>query len=135
MRSRVIPGSFVTIDRRVPVRRLKSVDLPTLGRPTITIDGSFSVISALCEFLLQLQTLREQAIQFAGGSFGFDLLLQYGELLLVPPASQDTQTAFRRFPGRLGGTLEQDLEQQPPVLLLQRCRKRRRIGRLVHLGD
>src|SRR5882762_1870289 len=36
-----MPGSFVTIDRRVPVSRLKSVDLPTLGRPTITSDGSF----------------------------------------------------------------------------------------------
>src|SRR5579863_8781136 len=44
MRSRVIPGSLVTIDRRVLVSRLNSVDLPTLGRPTITTDGSFSVI-------------------------------------------------------------------------------------------
>src|SRR5579864_1644754 len=44
MRSRVIPGSSVTIDRRVPVSRLKIVDLPTLGRPTITTEGSFSVI-------------------------------------------------------------------------------------------
>src|SRR6266566_1747250 len=44
MRSRVIPGSLVTIERRVPVSRLKIVDLPTLGRPTITTDGSFSVI-------------------------------------------------------------------------------------------
>ena len=44
MRSRVIPGSSVTIERRVPVSRLKIVDLPTLGRPTMTTDGSFSVI-------------------------------------------------------------------------------------------
>src|SRR5216684_3513388 len=44
MRSRVIPGSLVTIERRVPVSRLKIVDLPTFGRPTITTDGSFSVI-------------------------------------------------------------------------------------------
>src|SRR5690242_16689498 len=44
MRSRVIPGSSVTIDRRVPVRRLKIVDLPTLGRPTITTEESFAVI-------------------------------------------------------------------------------------------
>jgi hypothetical protein len=44
MRSRVIPGSSVTIERRVPVSRLKIVDLPTLGRPTITTEGSFSVI-------------------------------------------------------------------------------------------
>src|SRR5580704_11690608 len=40
MRSRVMPGSLVTMERRVPVKRLKSVDLPTLGRPTITRDGS-----------------------------------------------------------------------------------------------
>ena len=46
MRSRVMPGSFVTIERRVPVRRLNSVDLPTLGRPTITMDGSLDGLSA-----------------------------------------------------------------------------------------
>src|SRR5580698_10453712 len=39
-----MPGSFVTIERRVPVSRLKSVDLPTLGRPRITNDGSICVI-------------------------------------------------------------------------------------------
>src|ERR1700674_2684620 len=44
MRSRVIPGSLVTIERRVPVSRLKIVDFPTFGRPTITTDGSVSVI-------------------------------------------------------------------------------------------
>jgi hypothetical protein len=47
MRSRVIPGSFVTIERRVPVSRLKIVDFPTFGRPTITTDGNFSVIIIL----------------------------------------------------------------------------------------
>src|SRR5690242_14320875 len=39
MRSRVIPGSLVTMARRVLERRLKRVDLPTLGRPTMTRDG------------------------------------------------------------------------------------------------
>src|SRR5580698_6647956 len=39
-----MPGSFVTIERRVPVKRLKSVDLPTLGRPRITNDGSICVM-------------------------------------------------------------------------------------------
>src|SRR5579863_4103438 len=39
MRSRVMPGSSPTMERRLPVRRLKSVDLPTLGRPTIAIRG------------------------------------------------------------------------------------------------
>jgi len=40
-RSGLIRGAFGTIDRGVPVSLLKSVDLPTLGRPTITSDGSF----------------------------------------------------------------------------------------------
>src|SRR5258708_35017035 len=46
MRSRVMPGSLVTMERRVPVRRLKSVDLPTLGRPTITRDAGVLVMDA-----------------------------------------------------------------------------------------
>src|ERR1035441_6296293 len=44
MRSRVMPGSSPTMARRDPTSRLKSVDLPTLGRPTIasvpTVGGS-----------------------------------------------------------------------------------------------
>src|SRR5215203_843828 len=38
--SRVVPGIAVTIERRVPVKRLNSVDLPTFGRPTNTTEGS-----------------------------------------------------------------------------------------------
>src|SRR5579862_1687221 len=40
MRSRVMPGSSPTMERRVPVSRLNNVDLPTLGRPTIATSGS-----------------------------------------------------------------------------------------------
>jgi hypothetical protein len=40
MRSRVMPGSSPTIERRLLVSRLKSVDLPTLGRPTMATSGS-----------------------------------------------------------------------------------------------
>src|SRR5690606_25120500 len=39
MTSRVVPATGATIDRRVPVMRLKSVDLPTFGRPTSTRCG------------------------------------------------------------------------------------------------
>src|SRR5205823_15040 len=39
MRSRVMPGSSPTMERREPTIRLKSVDLPTLGRPTIARVG------------------------------------------------------------------------------------------------
>ena len=37
--SRVVPATGVTIARREPVIRLKSVDFPTLGRPTSTTFG------------------------------------------------------------------------------------------------
>src|SRR5689334_15118237 len=40
MRSRVIPGSSPTIERRWPTMALNSVDLPTFGRPTMTTEGS-----------------------------------------------------------------------------------------------
>src|SRR6266702_800610 len=40
MRSRVIPGSSPTIERRLLVIRLNSVLFPTLGRPTIATSGS-----------------------------------------------------------------------------------------------
>src|ERR1039458_1219365 len=42
MRSRVIPGSSPTIERRLPVIRLNRVLLPTFGRPTIATNGSFA---------------------------------------------------------------------------------------------
>jgi hypothetical protein len=40
MRSRVMPGSSPTMERRSPTSRLKSVDFPTFGRPTIATSGS-----------------------------------------------------------------------------------------------
>src|SRR5512136_102230 len=39
--SRVMPGSEWTRDLRRPRMRLKRVDLPTLGKPTMTTRGSF----------------------------------------------------------------------------------------------
>ena len=39
MRSLVVPGTGVTMARRLRVSRLKSVDFPTLGRPTSTTAG------------------------------------------------------------------------------------------------
>jgi hypothetical protein len=37
--SRVVPATGATMERRVPVMRLKRVDFPTLGRPTRTTAG------------------------------------------------------------------------------------------------
>lgn len=46
MTSRVTPGWSWTMDRRLPMRRLKSRLFPTFGRPTITTlrDGSIILI-------------------------------------------------------------------------------------------
>src|SRR5580704_3427987 len=49
MRSRVIPGSSPTMARRDPTMRLNSVDLPTLGRPTMAMVGTPSTIGVLSE--------------------------------------------------------------------------------------
>src|SRR4029078_3821082 len=39
MRSRVMPGSSVTMERRCPIIRLNKVDLTTLGRPRMAMRG------------------------------------------------------------------------------------------------
>ena len=44
LRSRVTPASLWTTASRPPTRRLTSVDLPTLGKPTTAIRGSRAVI-------------------------------------------------------------------------------------------
>src|ERR1700733_3578006 len=46
MRSRVMPGSSLTKERGFPRIALKSVDLPTLGRPTMTTVGSNCAVVA-----------------------------------------------------------------------------------------
>src|SRR5215207_5902120 len=47
MRSRVMPGSSPTMERRSPTSRLKSVDFPTFGRPTIATSGSAAPLASL----------------------------------------------------------------------------------------
>src|SRR5215212_2381094 len=47
MRSRVMPGSSPTMERRSPTSRLKSVDFPTFGRPTIATSGNVPPLASL----------------------------------------------------------------------------------------
>lgn len=56
MRSRVMPGSSPTMERRDRVSRLKSVDLPTLGRPTMARVGwaAFAMPGARFNFVREL---------------------------------------------------------------------------------
>src|SRR5438105_7727637 len=45
-----MPGSAPTIARRCPIRRLKRVDLPTFGRPTIAINGNAVAVERATKF-------------------------------------------------------------------------------------
>src|SRR3989442_1323652 len=53
-RSRVVPGSSSTMATRSPTRRLKSVDLPTFGRPTMATRPRLTELSVGGEFLSAL---------------------------------------------------------------------------------
>src|ERR671926_1655164 len=55
MRSRVMPGSSPTMDRRSPISRLKRVDLPTFGRPTMAT--RFWEVFVLMRTVASLQAL------------------------------------------------------------------------------
>ena len=108
MRSRVIPGSSVTIARRVPVRRLKSVDLPTFGRPTITSDGSFSPIfsrqfpDTVMYRWLSRQRLCSRAINFNYPRKSADVALAFMPASWVSPNDRSHSTASA---GILAGSL------------------------------
>src|ERR1700726_4197972 len=82
MRSRVMPGSLVTIERRVPVRRLNRVDLPTLGRPTITRLGSFSMFG-VDTTLARLQVGALGAAESRASTLD-DGGINYGNVVKVP---------------------------------------------------
>src|SRR5208282_1541448 len=105
MRSRVMPGSFVTIDRRVPVRRLNSVDLPTLGRPTMTMDGSFVFIFVFLRVSIRRGEPADFGFGFAGAASSVSRLESLAgatEGLDVAPRSLARQLRLRYY-GSLGG--------------------------------
>src|SRR5712692_1432290 len=74
MRSRVMPGSLVTMERRVPVKRLKSVDLPTLGRPTMTRVGRRAVMNLMRGAILHCIASVPEPEDTKESSFQFSVL-------------------------------------------------------------
>ena len=91
MRSRVMPGSSPTMERRLPVRRLKSVDLPTLGRPQMAKTGSRD---GACAGLI-----REDGARGAGLEVLIDALVE-AEL---SPVGRGVEIGGRRFDAACGG--------------------------------
>src|SRR5919201_95332 len=79
MRSRVVPGTSSTIATRSPTSRLKSVDFPTLGRPTIAAVAFAITASGRDRF---------------GRSESFDPLLHFDERVHRCRAATDEPDAF-----------------------------------------
>src|SRR5580658_3524141 len=108
MRSRVMPGSSVTIERRVPVRRLKSVDFPTFGRPTITMDGSFSVIFVATNSEKRPSEISASLFWKPMDAFVFNHLKQRGDRLRVCKSGRSfaqhrrAPSQARIYPNRVG---------------------------------
>jgi hypothetical protein len=100
MRSRVIPGSFVTIERREAVSRLKIVDLPTLGRPTITTEGSFSVIFSVHWGYNEPKREARKLLVYPTG---------HGNRSVAPPANEDYHKIMPK-------AKEFDLDRPTPVI-------------------
>src|SRR5215472_7750228 len=101
MRSRVIPGSLVTMARRVPVKRLKSVDLPTLGRPTMTKDGRCAVMnlggSAIFHSNVSGPKPEDAFHYFYGDSFATELPTGSGEKASLWQAAAEISRRLTRI--------------------------------------
>src|SRR5882724_8244133 len=63
-----MPGSSPTMARRDPIKRLKSVDLPTFGRPTMASKGTRFVAFSGIRF--SQTAFPEQAGSLTGNGFG-----------------------------------------------------------------
>src|SRR5262252_2901356 len=63
-----MPGSSPTIERRCPISRLKSVDLPTLGRPTMVTSGRFIGDSLEIHYCLAAHSITGQTVILRGRS-------------------------------------------------------------------
>src|SRR5437879_12157911 len=85
MRSRVIPGSSVTIERRCPIRRLNRADLPTFGRPAIAISGRPSISETFLKIarliLWDLRCLERcyNAVQISSVVWKWSLITEFGK--------------------------------------------------------
>src|SRR5882724_6926683 len=68
----------------------------------------------------QLLLLFQESAKFRRRRVGLDAALHVGQLPLRLPMLKRLDAAHGLFPGWLVGLLEQNLEEQPPVALLQR---------------
>src|SRR5260370_37652845 len=67
-------GALVTMERRVAVKRLQSVDLPTLGRPTLTRVGRRAVMNLMRGAILHCIASVPEPEDAKESSFQFSVL-------------------------------------------------------------
>src|SRR5690349_21610411 len=89
-----MPGSSPTMARREPTILLKSVDLPTLGRPTMAMVGIFSSALPLIELDLILVKVWAKAVTAASN------VLHSGPSSRTAEAAVTTRYATRYYRGQ-----------------------------------
>src|SRR5687768_7694440 len=68
-----MPGSSWTIASRLRVRRLKSVDLPTLGRPTMTTIGVIECLVFSVQCLMKSRTRPCRSLNTEHSTFNIEI--------------------------------------------------------------
>src|SRR5579872_6975489 len=110
MRSRVVPGISSTIAMRSPIMRLKNVDLPTFGRPTIATSGfimymlpslhPFLTFRAVRTWVVSLIRTAHRLRRLAHSSYavlgGYRLCGQWPQSLYPPNTAYELPSAVRR---------------------------------------
>src|ERR1039458_4426106 len=105
MRSRVMPGSSPTMERRLCVSRLNRVDLPTLGRPTMATSGSASAPAFLGTTDLRYvgKTCLQSGLRAQGRYFSLADMPQNGLSCVTRLTSLPSGVNLSLFTARLRG--------------------------------
>src|ERR1035437_3651895 len=103
MRSRVMPGSSPTMERRLWGSRLKKEDLPTLGRPTKATSGSASAPAFLGTTDLRYvgKTCLQSGLRAQGRDFSSADMPQNGLSCVTRLTSLPSGVSLRLFTARL----------------------------------
>src|ERR1035438_9098778 len=131
MRSRVMPGSSPTMERRLCVSRLNKVDLPTLGRPTMATSGSASAPAFLGTTDLRYvgKTCLQSGLRAQGRGFSSADMPQHGIVQRLshplPPPTTQFKTHKIRIPNSslqvaLSKTLRHRTASSSPTLFCRR---------------
>ena len=73
------------------------------------------------EYFLKFEAAGEEASQFVGGGFGFDLFLESGEFFFHATIAKNAEATLGVIPGRFRNRLEENFEKEAPLSFLESC--------------